>query len=223
MGDLAVALDGFNAAIAAALASGESTVGAERREKILAAYAPLSNALPRAFDLDGERDRREPIILRSVLLLVPDLSPLAMEKFFSAGLVRLDAIAQAKAEEIAAVTGLDRAVAAQVLELVKAERALGAADAGRERKHLAMLTARLGEQHRALEKAAAGWSAENQAEKRRYRRQREQSWLRIKISLARLGEADRLERLERLPFARKIEALESYLSTEHRPPGARAA
>ena len=120
------------------------------------------------------------------------------------------------------VTGLDRAVAAQVLELVRAEGAL-AGDAGPERQRLAALIARMEQEHRALEKAAAGWSAENQAEKRRYRRQREQSWLRIKISLARLGEADRLERLERLPFARKIEALESYLSTEHRPPGARAA
>jgi hypothetical protein len=220
---LTTALDGFNSAVAAALDSGETVVRAQRREKLLAAYAPLSAALPRAFDLEGERDRREPIILRSLLLLVPELSPLAVEKFFSAGLVRLEAISKAKPEDIAAVTGLDQALAGRVLELVKAEGALAAADAGKERQHLGTLTARLAEEHRALEKASAGWSAESQSEKRGWRRKREQSWLRIKISMAKLGEAERLERLEKLPFAGKLEALEGFLRTDRRPPGARAA
>jgi hypothetical protein len=217
LGALATALAGFNAAVDAALASGEGLLSPERREQLLAAYAPLPAALPRAFDLEGERDRREPIILRALLLLVPELSPLAVERFFSAGLARLDAIARASAEEIAAVTGLDRALAGQVLEQVRGERALAAADVGQERQHLAALTARLGEEHRAVERAAAGWSAESQTEKRNWRRRREQSWLRIEISLARLGEAERLERLARLPFARKLEALESFLGSERRP------
>jgi hypothetical protein len=103
-----------------------------------------------------------------------------------------------------------------VLELIRAERALAAADGKQERQHLQALTERLGEEHRSVERAAAGWSAQSQTDKRRWRRQREQSWLRIKISLARLGEVDRIERLERLPFARKLETLESFLR-EARP------
>jgi len=221
LGALTTALEGFNAAVAAALASGEATVSPALRERLLAAYAPLSGALPRAFDLEGERDRREPIILRSLLRLVPELSPLAVEKFFSAGLVRLEAIARATAEEIAVVTGLEEAVVGRVVALVKAEGALATADANQERQRLADLTARLAEQHRGLEKAAAGWSGESQAEKRRWRQQREESWLRIKISLARLGEVERLDRLERLPFAGKLEALESFLRAERPSFGAR--
>ena len=213
---LATALEGFNGAVGAVVASGEATVSAQRREQLLAAYAPVVSALPRAFDLEGERDRREPIILRSLLLQVPELSPLAVEKFFAAGLVRLAAIAGATAEEIAVVTGVDPVLAGRVLELVRSERAL-AADVEQERRHLEALTARLGEEHRGVEAAAAGWSTQNQAEKRRWRRQREQSWLRIKISLARLGEVDRIERLERLPFAHKLEALDSFLRAERRP------
>jgi hypothetical protein len=210
LGALAAALEGFNGAVAAALASGEATVIGQHREALLAAYAPLCAALPRAFDLEGERDRREPIILRALLRLVPGLSPLAVDRFFSAGLGRLDAIAQARAEELAAVTGLDAALAGQVVEQVRAERSL-TADLGQERQRLGALTARLGEEQRAFEQAAAGWSAERQTDKRRWRRQREQSWLRIEISLARLGEAERLERLERLPYARRLEALDGFL------------
>ena len=216
LGELAAALDRFNGEVAAALASGAGSVSGPQRERLLSAYAPLVTCLPGAFDLEGERDRREPIILRALLALVPGLSPLAVEKFFSAGLHHLEAIAKARAEELAAVTGLEPAPAARVLELVKAEGALAAADGSKERQHLQALAERLGEEHRSVERAAAGWSAQSQTDKRRWRRQREQSWLRIKISLARLGEVDRIERLERLPFARKLETLESFLR-EARP------
>jgi hypothetical protein len=208
---LVEALDGFKTAVSTALDSGEGMVRAERRDKLLAAYAPLCACLPRAFDLEGERDRREPVILRALLLLVPDLSPLAVDKFFSAGLNRLELIAKARPEEMAVVTGLEPSLAQQVVERVRAERALAAGDAGQERRHLASLTAQLGEEHRALERASAGWSAQSQTDKRRCRQQRQESWLRIKISLARLGEVDRIDRLERLPFARKLEALEKLI------------
>src|SRR6185436_14103803 len=123
-----------------------------------AAYQPLVEALPKAFELEGERDRREPIILRALLALVPDLSPLAVEKLFAAGLVRLEAIARARADELAVVTGLEPALAQRLLDLVRAERALAAADRRQERRHLAELAARLGDEHRSLERAAAGWS-----------------------------------------------------------------
>jgi hypothetical protein len=227
LGALAAALDRFNAAVDSALGSGEGLLSGTRRDELLAAYAPLCAALPRAFELDGERDRREPIILRAVLLLVPELSPLVVEKLFSAGLIRLEVLARARPEEIAVVTGLEPALAERVLERVRAERALAAGEVGQERGHVAGHTAQLVDEHRALEAAAAGWSAQSQGEKRRWRRQRQQSWLRVRISLARLGEVDRLERMERLPFARRIEGLEGFLGAAHRPSiiegGARAA
>src|SRR6185436_5122646 len=82
--ELAARLERFRAVVEAALSAG-AAVG-EGREALLAAYQPLVEALPKAFELEGERDRREPIILRALLALVPDLSPLAVEKLFAAGL-----------------------------------------------------------------------------------------------------------------------------------------
>jgi hypothetical protein len=215
---LATALDRFNAAVGAAIASGEAVVGAERRQLLLEAYADLPRCLPRAFDLDGERDRREPIILRCLLMLVPDVMPLTVERFFSAGLTRLEAIARARPEEVAAVTSIVPPLAEKILELVRAERALAAADPAEERKRLGALVAQLAEEHRELERASAGWTAESKADKRRWRRQRERTLLRIKISLARLGEVERHDRLERLPFSRKIEELEGLLRAPVAPP-----
>lgn len=208
---LASALDRFNATVTEAIAAGESVVGTESRRRLLEAYAPLPLCLPRAFDLEGERDRREPIILRSLLQLVPEVGPFHVEKFFSAGLTRLDAIGKARPEEIAVVTGLASPLAAQIVDLLRTERSLAAADPSEERKRLGTLVAQLADEHVAQARAAAGWSAEHRSDKRRWRRRREQTLLRIKISLARLGEVERVERLERLPFARKIEELDGLL------------
>src|SRR5205823_735521 len=185
---LVSALDRFGAAVDAAIASGEAVVGAGNRQRLLEAYAALPACLPRAFDLEAERDRREPIILRSLLQLVPEVGPLEVEKLLSAGLTRLEVIGQARPEEIAAVTGIPTALAGQIVELLRAERALASADPVEERRRLGDLVAQLADEHLAQARAAAGWSAESRVEKRRWRRQRERTLLRIKISLARLGE-----------------------------------
>ena len=218
---LAAALDRFNDAVKTAIASGEPVVGPQRREQLLEAYAQLPVCLPRAFDLEGERDRREPIILRSLLLLVPDLGPLTVERFFSAGLNRIETIAKASPEEVAAVTGIAVPLAAEILAQVRAERTLAAGDPAEELRRLGALAAQLAEEHLAQARAAAGWSAESRTEKRRWRGQRERTLLRIKISLARLGEVERIERLDCLPFARKIEDLESLLRAAPPNTGAR--
>jgi hypothetical protein len=214
---LAAAVERFNAALDAALASGEVVVSSERSQQLLEAYADLPACLPRAFDLDGERNRREPIILRSLLMLVPQVAPLDLEKFLSAGLTSVPALARSRPEEIAAVTGLAAPVAAEIVTLVRTEGTLAAVDAGEERKRLGALVSQLGDQHLAHERAAAGWSAECRAAKRSLRRQREQTLLRIKMSLARLGDVESVDRLERLPFSRKVEALNGV--TGRRPNG----
>jgi hypothetical protein len=214
---LTAALDRFGSAVDDAIASAEAVIGGERREQLLEAYAQLPVCLPRAFDLEGERDRREPIILRSLLLLVPNVAPLVVDKFFSAGLTRLEQIGKARPDEIAAVTGIGESLAGEILALVRAERRLATADPAEERSRLGTLVNQLADQHRAQDRAAAGWSAESRAEKRHWRRQRATTLLRIKISLARLGEVDRVDRLEHLPFTRKIEELEKLLRAAPQP------
>ena len=135
---LVEALDGFDAALAEVLAAGQPpTPSAAARDALLAAYAPLAPALPRAFELEGERDRREPLIVRALLEQVPGLEPLMIEKLMAAGFGRLAALYAARADEIAAVTGIPDAVAAATAARIQAFRratpaALAAVDPARD-------------------------------------------------------------------------------------------
>jgi hypothetical protein len=80
-----------------------------------------------------------------------------------------------------------------------------------ERGQLRQLLSDLREQHLAYEKAAAGWSAEALAKKKTMRALREGTFLKIKVMLARLGEVERLDAVERVPFAEKLTQLEKFL------------
>jgi hypothetical protein len=207
------ALDGFGAAVDELLRPGAPpTIGPPQRDKLLAAYAPLVAALPAAFELQGERDRREPIVVRALLAQVPGLEPLMVDKLMAAGLTRLEALFQARADEVAAVTGLAGELASAIVARVQAwKRATPAALATPDRpaaaRELAGLVDALQAQHTTFEDAARGWSEADREAKRRLRRQREVTFLQITIVLARLGEVDLALALERCSFERRLEEL----------------
>lgn len=216
MRELGMALTDFLAAIDRASEAGGSTLTGETKEALLAAYAPLVEYLPRAFDLESERDRREPVIVQALLRQVRALEPLMLEKLYAAGLGRLDTLLKASADEIAAVSGLPApvaaALAAKIAEFKKnAPSALAAPDTSEVRRTLSALMPVLEVQNQAFERAAMGWAAENLAAKQRLRRDRMATYQQIKVTLARLGDLDLVARLEPLPFARKIDELNRYL------------
>jgi hypothetical protein len=210
---LTKALDGFGAAVDEVLRPGSPpTVAAAQRDKLLAAYAPLVAALPAAFELQGERDRREPIVVRALLAQVPGLEPLMVDKLMAAGLTRLEALFQARADEIAAVTGLAADVAAAIVSGVQAWKratpaALATPDRGATARELGALVEALETQNAGFEEASRGWSEKDRKAKRRLRREREVTFLQITIVLARLGEVDLALALERASFARRLEEL----------------
>ena len=106
---LVAALDGFVGALQTVLEPGQpAEVTGPTRETLLSAYAPLAMCLPRAFALEGEHDRREPIIVRALLEQVAGLEPLMIDKLMAAGLGTLAQLFAAKADELAAVTGIPR-------------------------------------------------------------------------------------------------------------------
>jgi hypothetical protein len=80
-----------------------------------------------------------------------------------------------------------------------------------ERGRIAELVGVLREQHAAFERAARGWSAEDIAAKRRTRRERTQTLSDIYVALTRLGEGDRVNRLQKLPVDRQLAELEQFL------------
>ena len=216
---LVAALDGFVVALQAVLEPGQPPeVSGSSREALLAAYAPLVTCLPRAFALEGERDRREPIVVRSLLEQVADLETLMIDKLMAAGLGTLAALFAARADEIAAVTGIPDAIAARAATRIQAFRratpaALATIDPAATIRELAQLVEQLRTEHMAFEEAARGWSVDARLAKKELRRQRQATFLQITIALVRLGEIDFAIRLPKLAFARRIDDLERIVDS----------
>jgi hypothetical protein len=216
--ELVAALDEFMAAVQKLLEPGQPpTLTGASRDKLVAAYLPLSTCLPRAFELEGERERREPLIVRSLLEQVEGLDPLMIDKMISAGLGRLSALFAAKADEIAVVTAIPEAIAAAAAARVQAFRkaspaAMATVDPGATVRELAGLLDKLRTAHAGFELASGGWSETDRRSKKELRWQRQVAFLQITIALAQLGEIDLALRLPKLAFARRIEEVQRVLA-----------
>jgi hypothetical protein len=216
LGDLCRALDRFSEALLAAQSDPGQTIGGERRTAILASYDDLSVLMPQAFALDMDQTQRESVILQSLLLQVPDVKKVTLDKMYAAGLSTLEAMLLATAADIAATTGVAEQTAQRIVERFKAYRAHVKAttpDAARtqERQHIADLASKLRREHDAYERISRSWSREAAEQKKELRKARAQTLLDIQVELARLGEVDRLNQIERLPFEGKLTELESFL------------
>ncbi len=218
LADLCAALDGFCAAAEATVKAG-AVVGEVQRAELGKRYQKLIELIPKAFALDAERDRREPIIVEALLYQVDGVEKPTIDKLFSIGLGKLDALLRANAEDMAAVAGLQLWLAEAIVDKLRSYRgggatAVSAPDPVAERKQLADLLIILSIQNDEYNHASAQWTEEARAKKRASRRQREEIFLRIKVSLARLGERDQLARLEKLPYGERIAQLDRYLSAQ---------
>ena len=81
----------------------------------------------------------------------------------------------------------------------------------RGREEIAQLTARLRSEHAEYEGASQSWSPGAEEKKRELRKARADTLVEIGTALARLGEADRVQEIERLPFEQKLARLEAFL------------
>ena len=214
--DLCEALDRFSSTLAETIASGTKTIAGASRETLLARYDELSRLMPQAFALDLDRTQREAAILQSLLLQVPEVKKVTLDRMYAAGLTTLEAMFLANPGDIAATTGIAEPLARQIVERFRAYReqikaTVPDATRARDRERIAELTARLRRENDDYERAAASWTREASDQKKELRKVREQTLLDIQVALARLGEVDRLSRLERLPFEKKLAHLESFL------------
>jgi hypothetical protein len=216
LADLCAALDGFYEALTAASSDGERTISGARRTSLLTWYEELVALMPQAFALDLDRSQREAVILQSLLLQVPGVKKVTLDKLYAAGLTTLEAMLLATPEDVAATTGIPDTLAVRVVARFREYRdqvrgAVPDATRAHERERIAELTTRLRREHYEYELAAQGWTREADEKKRELRRARGQTLLDITVMLARLGEVDRLKEIERLPFERKLAHLESFL------------
>jgi hypothetical protein len=195
--------------------NGNATLDAAARQALLSQYAKLSAEMPDVFALEAEQNRREAIIVHSLLCQIPGVSHLAVHKIYAAGLANLDMMLVAKTDAIASVTGIDPELASRIVDKFQAYRreTRNAAAGSREteRNRLANLALELRRLHEEYEQSAAAWSESAAKSKKSLRQARGDVFLQIKVILARLGELDRLGELETLPFRRRIERIEIYL------------
>ncbi len=218
LGELAPALDRFGAQLVATGADPATarTIEGASKERLLDEYGQLVAILPQAFALDRDKSRREAVIIQSLCLSVPDVRKVTIDKLHAAGLTSLKTLFEAKADEISQVAGIPETLAQRIVERFQAYRSelqnASPQDArASERERLAVLTVQLREQHDGYEEASGGWSPESKARKRELFRQREETWLAISLLLARFGEVERIQGIEKLPFAQRIAQLSEYL------------
>ncbi len=211
--ELCKGLDGYLAALKTAAEESGFSVDGMVRDLLLAAYEPLVTAMPSAFGLDAVKSRREGIIVQSLLLQIPDVRKVTIDKLYANGLTALDAFFLAKADEIALTTGIDRAIAEKIVDRFaryKKELQGGALDEARsfEHKRLDELAGELATQQAAFEEAER---KDESSKKRAARKAREAVLLEVKVLMARLGEVERVNVIERLPFSKKVAELRKYL------------
>jgi len=218
LAELCTALDEFSATIDKAVAS-RARISDDDKGELLRRYQRLIELIPQAFELDAERDRREPIIVEALLLQTEGVERPTIDKLFAVGLNRLDALTNANAQEVVVVSGIRPPVAEAIVEQFKAYRrrthaAISVRDPAAELGELAELVKSLGDQNEDFSRAAQAWSDDARARKRELRRQREQTFQRIKVTLARLGAREQLSTLERLPFQERVEKLAIYVNAQ---------
>jgi hypothetical protein len=216
LGDLALGLERFGAELRASTSESARTIEGVAKDRLLASYEQLVASLPQAFALEQDTSQREAVIVQSLCLSVPDVRKVTIDKLHAAGLTSLKTLFGAKPEEIAEVAGIPEALAQRIVERFQAYRTelqnASPQDArAAERERLATLNAQLLEQHNGYEEASRGWSPDAKAKKRELFRAREETWLSISLLLARFGEVERIQGIEKVPYAQRITQLTAYL------------
>jgi hypothetical protein len=214
--DLHRALSELSAALAAASPNGTLQIAEAERQKLREAYATLSRLLPAVAAVDRERALREPLIIQAIFECTPGLGRVQRDKLIAAGFTGLSMLCLARAEELSSASGVPLELAERLVaevarfKRVAAKSAIDASRAG-ERETLGQLTLRLCQQNEAFEASRRGWSRQDQENKRRVQREREETLAQVNVVLAQLGEFALVSELQKLPFERKLSALERFL------------
>jgi len=215
--ELSLALDGFGAALIAAINAGGKVIDGQVREAVLASYTALVTVLPEAFTLPEKSSgaQREALIVHAVLRQVPGVTRQAIDKLYGAGLTSLETLYAAKAEDLSAAAGISREVAERIVAKASAFRT--ERDRGRdvEREELAFTTALLRKLHEEYERATDEWADSASGSRKRHVRQaRAEALLKVEIIIARWGAVKLVQELDKLSFERKLEKIERYVKEE---------
>jgi hypothetical protein len=211
--DLTTALSDLATAFQNAARAAGSKIGKTDRTAIMNAYGKLVSLLPSAFEVKGDRDRREPLVVHHLLLQIPGVQKVTLDKLYAAGLASLESLCKASAEDLVAIGRVEVDSAQAIVRRFqaywreRAEEPLVRAE-DRTKHKLRELVAGLAKAHTEFQEAEA---AEDRERKRRARMERRERALAMNVILAQLGEVDLVEELERSPTERRIERVQSYI------------
>ncbi len=210
---LVKALEEYERALRAALRANLPTITGEYRRSLLIGYDRLKEVLPAAFDIRSDRDRREPVIIDSLLRQVPGIHALCIDRLYAAGVTSLSAFYRARPADLCATAGIDPDLARAIVEHFEAyriEREQSAPDRGRksERNELRALIETLAQREREYREAE---ESEDRRRKRELRNERTALVQRLDLLLAQLGEIDLVNELKRIPVDRKIKRIDRWL------------
>jgi len=210
----------FESALSLAQKSDSQVLTGELRNLLLWCYEDLVKVMPQAFVVGEEEQLREGIIINSLLLQIPDVGRVTIDKLFRAGLTSLDTLYLAKPSELAATADisseLSESICAKFQEYqASLENSSTEPVALGQRARLAMMLAELRRDHAYFQRASQyGWSnSALAAEKQEYRQRRESGILAMNVLLAEVGELDLINELEKLSPERGIKRLEEYLAS----------
>ena len=211
--ELTTALADLDAALELAAGENGPYVSAQGCASIEEAYATLAAQLPEAFSVASDVNSRRLLLLESLLLQVPALYRRTLNKLYGAGLGSLEQLSGASPEEIAAVAGIDRSVAAAITDRVRRfehERSRWNPAELRSQVHdqLRVALARLNQLQDQFERAEHDEAAER---KRNARRARDIASHELDLLLSEIGELTLIEDLKRCAVHAKIRRLEGYL------------
>jgi hypothetical protein len=216
LAELCGALDRFCDELTACRTAGGDTVQGERRQALIAAYEELATLMPQAFALDLDGEQREAMILQSLLLQVPGVNKVTIDKLYAAGLTSLKSLFLASSGDVAAAAGIAEERAALIVERFRAYRdklrgSVPDATRAAEREQIAQLVTRLRDEQDEYQRVSEAWTREAGQRKKELREARTATTLAIQLELARLGEVEMLKEVERLPVEGKLARLEAFL------------
>ncbi len=215
---LCAALDELAEQLSLIQGSGARVVAGDDKLRIQSSYATLMEILPQTFALSETRNQREAIIVNALLQQVPDVGKVTIDKLYAAGIGTLEVLFVAKAEEVAAAAGIERRLAERIVQRFRWYRSeLDAItpDEKRspERTRLAKLLGDLTELQLEFQEVSTALPDDaTTRRKRELRNGRGALMSEIQVVLARMGAVALVRELERLPFEKKIEAIDRHLS-----------
>lgn len=211
LGTLSNAKEAQPRAGGAAAAEADRAIRGEPREKIIDAYSELIVFFPEAFALEAESNAREAAIVAALLAKISGLQKVGLDRILSTGIASLGLFYISRPKDIVELTGVDGEVAEEVARTFQEYRRIAS--------QISPVGGRA-EERRLLRSAANAVLAATQAydaaspsspDRRRHRRARSLSLADMSLFLARLGELERMKRIQALPFSMRCADVVAFL------------